>query len=171
MSTDNDPIDNAAIISTLKTRIDELETALKTAQLKESIAYDILKELNVKHNNALANVHQQHQHLQKRINELENPESRNTNKLSWLGKVIFILKRTGRPLRATELFDEICLMDHELSLKSNPAVFLSVVLHKGVKEKRLSLHKILGIRGGFYALQEWHDDEGKLESYMIEQLY
>lgn len=99
------------------------------------------------------------------------PPVRLIKHLSWLGKVIYVLQKDGRPLSAAELYDEVDELDGELGFKQNPKTLLSVVLHKAVKENRLTLHKVKGTRGAYYALKEWTDENGNLKGNLFETLY
>lgn len=99
------------------------------------------------------------------------PPARLIKHLSWLGKIIYVLQKEGRPLSAAELYDEVDELDGELGFKQNPKTLLSVVLHKAVKENRLTLHKVKGTRGAYYALKEWTDENGNLKGNLLETLY
>jgi len=81
-----------------------------------------------------------------------------------------MLRRTGRPLRAAELFEEISRVDRELGQRANPSNFLLAVLSDGIKAGRLVLHKVKGTRGGYYLLEEWVDEHGEPDSAMIMEM-
>lgn len=143
-------------------RIKELEKQLLTADVKVEVAYEIAKKLE-----------QQNKQLQARIHELEDPRSRHGNGLGWVGKIVQVITRSGRPLRSREIMHELSAMDNEgmLSGLANPNSYLSVVLAKGVKAGRLKIFKMPGTRGGYYALAEWLDKKGELPENMRSELF
>lgn len=157
-------------VSQLIERIHTLESALKDAEVKAKIIQDLSVELTNKNNQLNILLQNENQSHQKQLADLRNPEGRYSNRLSWMGKVIFMIRKEGKPLRSVEIVDLLLKIDDNLHLKANPNTFISVVLAKAVREKRLSLHKIFGTRGGYYALEEWVDDKGNLEEYIKEQL-
>ena len=151
-------------------RIKELESAQITAEMKAKVSQELLVELQNKNNHLLRQLRSAEQEHSKQIAVLNNPDGRFSDRLSWLGKVVFVLRREGRPQRPVEIVEMLQELDDSLYSKANPSTFISVVLAKAVREKRLSLHKIFGTRGGYYALEEWLDDKGNLEDYIKEQL-
>lgn len=150
----------------LEKRIKALEEELEISKLTERAALELANEVNEKLKERISHSNK----LQVRNEELENPDGRYYQGLSWLGKVMYIIRREGRPLRSMEIFNELNQMDKELSKRSNPSGFLSVVLNKAVKEGRLTIHKLPGTRGSFYAVKEMIDKDGNLLDDMSEQL-
>lgn len=151
-------------------RIHTLETALRDAEIKSKIVQDLSVELTNKNNQLNTLLQNEKQAHQKQLADIRNPEGRYSNRLSWMGKVFYVIRKEDKPLRAVEIVELLLELDDSLHLKANPNTFISVVLAKAVKEKRLSLHKIFGTRGGYYALEEWLDDNGNLEDYIKDQL-
>lgn len=161
--------DEVPNVNSLLARIKELEEALRYSKLKEDEAMKLVVE-----------VHRRNQHymeenakLKARNKELEDPEDRHHNGgLGWLGKVVQVIRRIGRPLRSSEILHELMAMDknEELSSRANPNTYVSVVLSKGVQAGRLKIYKVPGTRGGYYALEEWIDEDGKLSDEMRRQL-
>jgi hypothetical protein len=157
MSEENTASDAKMMIEFLRFQVKELESQLKAA--KATIA-NYQKAANGSNT-----------HPKEVGKKQELPTARQVKHLSWQGKVIFVLQTHERPMTASELFDEVDALDGELGFKQNPKVLLSVVLHKAVKEQRLTLHKVKGTRGAYYALKEWTDKEGNLNKAMREQLF
>jgi hypothetical protein len=171
MNTENTETDQSTLIEYLRQQIKQLEEALQAARLKEKVAYDMLEALQAKYNTPQSSSYPQTQNLIQQSNPQENLEQPDIDKLSWLGKIIFILRQAGKPLRAAELYDKLDQLEFSFSYKTKPMMLLSVILSKSVKEKRLSLHKLHGTKGGYYALPEWVNSDGSLDSYMMEQMY
>ncbi|MES2477995.1 MAG: hypothetical protein V4561_02845 [Bacteroidota bacterium] len=160
MENGNSDVDPELMIDYLRFRVKELESELKRAN--ELIAgYQKPTNEQVNFENISVNS----------IKEKVRPPARLIKHLSWLGKVIFVLQAEGRPMSAAELYDEVDDLDGELGFKRNPKTLLSVVLHKAVKEKRLTLHKVKGTRGAYYALIEWTDENENLNSKLKEKLF
>jgi hypothetical protein len=151
-------------------RIHTLESALRDAEIKSKVVQDVSVELANKNNELNIQLQNEKQAHQKQLADIRNPEGRYSNRLSWMGKVIYVIRNEDMPMRAVEIVDTLLKLDDSLHLKANPNTFISVVLAKAVKEKRLSLHKIFGTRGGYYALEEWLDEKGNLLEDIKEQL-
>ncbi len=150
-------------VTVLEVRIKELEKALKESEEREKIKSGVCSDILLKYNSLAAEANRQINTLKERITELETGKGKYHSGLEWLGKIVFILRRTGRPLKAKELFEEINKIDPELRKRANPSNFLSAVLSEGVKNGRLILHKVKGTRGGYYALEGWTDEDGDLD--------
>lgn len=157
-------------IPALVARIKELETALELSGLRTKAAIEMTEKING-HYRTLC---QQNQNLLLRIKKLEDPEERyDTAGLGWLSKIALILKRSGRPMRSREIFQELSEMDKAsgaMSWLANPEGQISVVLRNGVSSGRLRRFSIRGTRGGYYALEEWMDKDGKLTDEMKRQM-
>jgi hypothetical protein len=154
----------------LNKRIRALEEALRQSEIREDVKGDLYAELVVKYNSLLERANREVAALKERITELETGGGRYHTGLEWLGKVVFILRRTGRPLKARELVEAIARIDPALRKRANPPNFLSAVLSEGVKAGRLLLHKVKGTRGGYYVLEEWTDEQGNLDVDMKSEL-
>ncbi|HEY8936924.1 MAG TPA: hypothetical protein VIM65_16975 [Cyclobacteriaceae bacterium] len=109
--------------------------------------------------------------LQKKYDTLKSkyPDIKTTDydlNWSWVNKIVFVLKKTDRPLQSSEIID--LLMPHEPGLKSSryrPQSF-SPNLGKAVKYKRVIAYKLGGTRGYYYVLPEWmHDQHVLLKNY------
>ena len=157
MSEENTARDAKMIIEFLRFQVKELENQLKVANA--TIASYQKTANNTKPSS------------KETVKQQAPLTSRHIKHLSWQGKVIFVLQTHERPMTASELYDEVDALDGELGFKQNPKVLLSVVLHKAVKEQRLTLHKVKGTRGAYYALKEWSDKEGNLNKAMREHLF
>lgn len=159
MENGNNDVDPELMIDYLRFRVKELESELKRAN--ELIA-GYQKSTNEQVN---------FENIPNHTKEGVRTPARLIKHLSWLGKVIFVLQAEGRPMSAAELYDEVDDLDGELGFKRNPKTLLSVVLHKAVKEKRLTLHKVKGTRGAYYALIEWTDENGNLNNELRKKLF
>jgi hypothetical protein len=160
MENENTDLDKQLTIDFLRFQVKELESELKKVK------------------GLLANCHQSK--LGQTITTIEPLNTRKTiekpspkviKRLSWLGKIVLVLRSEQRPMTATELFEVVDNLDGELGFKQNPRTLFSVVLHKAVKENRLTIHKVKGTRGAYYALKEWTDENGNLKGNLLDTLY
>ena len=112
------------------------------------------------------------QALAERNKVLENPNGVHYESLSWRRKVIFILRKRKRPLRAQDIIQELKIMAAlTQGGDTHSAHSLSVVLASAVKGGQLHLERVKGERGAYYALPEWLDEEGKLKEKMQKLLW
>ncbi len=159
----------ASDVKSLLARIKELEEALRYSKVKEDEAMKLVVEVHRRNHVYI----EENAKLKARNKELEDPDDRHhTSGLGWLGKVVHVIRRIERPLRSNEILHELLAMDkdRDLSSRANPNTYVSVVLTKGVQSGRLKIYKVPGTRGGYYALEEWVDKDGKLNDEMKRQL-
>ena len=155
-------------IESLLLRVQQLESDLKLALDREKAAMKLtLEAYQVAQLVQTQNMEltKQNKVLTDRNRNLEDPGGLlDSGSLGWLSRVIQVIRRVGRPLRSADVLYELNLIEgkplqHKLSIDKKT---LSVILSKGVKEKRLKIFKVAGTRGGYYAVQEWVDKEGNL---------
>lgn len=152
--------DAKLIIDFLRFQIKELEAQLKEANAIIARYQKAASDKNITQESSF-----------EELKSSETPPAKLIKHLSWLGKIVFVLKKNARPMTSSELFEEVDSLDGELGFKKDPKVLFSVVLHKAVKENRLTLHKVKGTRGAYYALKEWTDENGNLKGNLLETLY
>ncbi len=89
---------------------------------------------------------------------------------SWVNKIVFVLKKTDRPLLSGEIIG--LLVPQEPGLKSSsrrPQAF-SANLGKAVKYQRVAAYKRGGARGYYYVLPQWMDNHGVLQKEYEEKI-
>jgi hypothetical protein len=90
---------------------------------------------------------------------------------SWVTKIVYVLKKTQRPLLSSEMID--FLVPHELGLRESyyrPQAF-SPHLGKAVKYRCVVTYKRGGRRGNYYVLPDWIDAHGILLKQYEERIY
>lgn len=149
-------------------RILDLEKELDRTAAQRDEAYELAKEAL---NRSRAHEEQNAAH-HRRIQELEDPQGRQGKGLGWIGKAVHVIKQHGRPMRAQEIIHELRARDKEglLQFTDDPEAHLSSVLSKAKKLGRLKVFKVAGTRGGYYAIEDWVDEAGKLIPEMKAQL-
>ncbi len=75
-------------------------------------------------------------------------------KLSWVNKIIFVLKQAARPLRSSEIIETLLLVDTELVFKDDAQKSLSVHLTKALKYGRIIGKRQNGQNGYLFSLPE-----------------
>ena len=116
----------------------------------------------------LKEIYAEREMLLHRVEELEKLENKRlkadgyAEMSSMVSKIAFVLQRENRPLRSPEL---ICLLErHEpvLAQHHNKVQYFSAFLSNAVSLKRILCRKVKGVRGYYYLLPSWVDDEGKV---------
>lgn len=168
----------------LLSRIGELDAALQEAQKKELAAYKVAEQAMTLYKNLelqlkateeqKMDLDEQVWQLELKIQQLENPQGVNISGLSWLGKIVLLLRRSARPMQRKEIVQELIELDTESKLpknKNDAGNSISVVLSKALKSGRLQLVKKDGTRGGYYILKEWTDKNGNLSDEMENNVF
>jgi hypothetical protein len=100
--------------------------------------------------------------------EEEKPEglSEKNFNLQWSypTKVAFLLTITNKPLMSEEIHKMLVKMDRHYSAYGDPKGTLSVYLTMAVKRGRIKKIKLPGIKTLYFALPEWIDEIGGLNS-------
>ncbi len=155
-------------IESLKKRIKELDSELTSTDVKMYLWMEIANKGKAEYQTLL----KRNQWLENRNKQLENPKAPRYHSLSWQGKIVFCIKKLKRPLRSQEIIQELQIMEASTEgLKYQRDNFISVVLSNAVKAGRLHIEKMRGTRGGFYALSEWLNEEGKLPEKMLKNMW
>ena len=149
--------------------VKSLEASLKATREREEKALEAVQDLQAYNELLVARVRK----LEARVHELENPKARRHEDQSWVDKVAQIIGRTGRPMRSREIMRELQTMDRDADLEAlaDPNKSLSVALSRGVEAGRLKMFKLLGTRGGYYALSKWVDKNGNLSKAMRDEMW
>ena len=109
--------------------------------------------------------------LKARLLEYENPKDGYDNSWSWVTKIIFTIAKFGKPLRSAEVILLLQAREPVLQEKRSKEKFISAFLNTAIKHQRLIPYKHKGVRGNYYCLPEWMDDEDQLSEEMRRQIY
>ena len=78
----------------------------------------------------------------------------------------------GKPLRSAEIIPLLKDRQPEIVKKQDSLEkYISAFLNTAIKQGRLVPYKLKGVRGNFYCLPEWIDEDGELRLEMKEQIY
>ncbi len=107
--------------------------------------------------------------LRKRVAELEKQLQEQQNKdgyrnaSSWISKIAFTLQQENRPLRSSELIGLLEKREPALAQNNNKVQYFSAFLSKAARYGRVIQQKVKGVRGYYYLLPEWLDDQGSVK--------
>ena len=90
---------------------------------------------------------------------------------TWVSKLVFIVAHANKPLRSADIISLLSRREPMLHEKESKEKFISASLNAAKKFRRLIPYKLQGVRGNFYCLPEWMDQDGVLLPEMREQIY
>jgi hypothetical protein len=102
----------------------------------------------------------------RRIRELEKQENDRLSAdgyqsaSSWISKIVFTLQRENRPLRSPELIRLLEKREPLLAGHHNKIQYFSAFLSTAVSYGRVIQQKVKGVRGYYYLLPSWVDEQG-----------
>jgi chromosome segregation ATPase len=133
----------------LKEKQDELEKV--NEQLKQAISE------NVK--------------LKRQLRKLEQPKDEYDYGWSWISKIVFLVAQANKPLRSAEIISVLRVREPDLNQKASKEKFLSAFLNVAMQHQRLIPYKLKGVRGNYYCLPEWINEDGELLPEMRRKIY
>ena len=90
---------------------------------------------------------------------------------SWVSKIVFIVKQANKPLRSSEIIEELAHREPVLQTKRSKEQFVSAFLNLAMQHQRLITYKLKGVRGYYYCLPEWINGEKELLQEMRRKIY
>jgi hypothetical protein len=87
-------------------------------------------------------------------------------------ELVFLVTKAGKPLRSAEIIRLLTDRHPEIIKKQDSMEkYISAFLNTDMKHGRLVPYKLKGIRGNFYCLPEWMDDNGELLQELRNVIY
>ena len=135
--------------------LQKLQEVIRELEQKNNLQHGLLKEVVA-----------ENQHLRKRVAELEEQLTGQLNSdgyndtSSWISKIVFTLQQEDRPLRSTTLIGMLAKREPSLANHHNKVQYFSAFLSNAVSYNRIVKQKVKGVRGYYYLLPEWVDDQG-----------
>jgi len=110
--------------------------------------------------------------LEKRVEKYEKPNDGYNKAWTVVTKIVFLITKADKPLRSSEIIPllqarEPSIVNKQASLEK----YVSAFLNTAVKHERLIPYKLKGVRGNFYCLPEWVDEEGGLIPEMRRKIF
>lgn len=109
--------------------------------------------------------------LKRRLKKHETPGEEYNYGWSWISKIVFLVKLANKPLRSAEIIGVLQKKEPVLHEKVSKEKFLSAFLNVAMQHGRLIPYKLKGVRGNYYCLPEWVDEEGELLAEMRRKIY
>lgn len=100
-----------------------------------------------------------------------NPKDEYNKSRTWVSKIVFLVANANKPLRSAEIIALLLRREPVLYEKESKEKFISPSLNSAIKSKRLIPYKLPGVRGNFYCLPEWVNDDGELLKEMRGKIY
>ncbi|WP_133162755.1 hypothetical protein [Flavipsychrobacter stenotrophus] len=147
-----------------KTQENTSENAQKS---REQLQKDVnsLKEL-------LREAYLEIQKLKEGLHNYENPGDGYNKRWTMVTKLVFLVAKAGKPLRSAEIIPLLTDRQPEIIKKQDSLEkYISAFLNTAMKHGRLIPYKLKGVRGNFYCLPEWMDEDGELLQKMRQKVY
>jgi hypothetical protein len=109
--------------------------------------------------------------LQVLLDHYVSPKDKYDESRTWVSKLVFIVAHANKPLRSADIISLLSRREPMLHEKESKEKFISPSLNAAKKFRRLIPYKLQGVRGNFYCLPEWMDQDGVLLPEMREQIY
>jgi hypothetical protein len=81
---------------------------------------------------------------------------------SWINKIIYILRELDKPSTSSDIVNLMLEFDEDLRFTYEKVKYLSPHFTKASKYGRIIQHKIKGIKGYYYILPDWIDENNIL---------
>lgn len=112
------------------------------------------------------------ENLKNRLEKHENPKDEYNKRWTMVTKIAFLITKAQKPLRSSEILQlltnrEPTIMKKQASMEK----YLSAFLNTAMKHRRLIPYKLKGVRGNYYCLPEWINEEDELLQEMRKKIY
>ena len=109
--------------------------------------------------------------LKKRLLQYEKHGDEYKNGWTWLSKVVYLISKANKPLRSVKILEQLELREDDLQRINDTEKLLSEVLNTATKNGRLIQYKLKGVRGYYYCLPQWIDEQNQLLPVMRKKIY
>lgn len=110
--------------------------------------------------------------LKNRLQNHEKPKDEYNKRWTMVTKIAFLIAETAKPLRSSEILQLLTNREPTIVTKqASMEKYLSAFLNAAMKHGRLIPYKLKGVRGNYYCLPEWIDEEGELLPEMRKMIY
>jgi hypothetical protein len=110
--------------------------------------------------------------LKESVSKYEKPDDGYNKSWTMVAKIVFLITKANRPLRSSEIIPllrarEPLIVNKQVSLEK----YVSAFLNTAMKHERLTPYKLKGVRGNYYCIPEWIDEEGGLLKELRQKIY
>lgn len=130
-----------------KKEVDEL---LKEKQHQLEVQYSVLKEVYENYER----LKKEHDLLKEKLSRYECPNDGYRKDWTWVAKIVFVLKQSGKPLRSAEIIEILEKREEHLRVHSSKQQYFSAFINLALKAERIKREKRKGERGYYYFLTE-----------------
>ena len=109
--------------------------------------------------------------LRKQLNQPNVPKDGYEYNRTWISKIVFMVTNANKPLRSVEIIALLLPREPVLNQKVSKEKFISPFLNSAMQYERLIPFKLKGVRGNYYCLPEWMDEESQLIPEMRTKIY
>lgn len=142
---------------------------IKLERLKKKLA-ETQKELS-ETKNQLHKQENENIKLRLLLDNYVNPKDEYNKSRTWVSKIVFIVAKANKPLRSAEIIALLLQRESVLHEKESKEKFISPSLNAAMKFRRLLTYKLHGVRGNYYCLPEWINEQGELLPKMRSKIY
>lgn len=112
------------------------------------------------------------ENLKNRLEKHENPKDEYSKRWTMVTKIAFLITKAQKPLRSSEILQLLTNREPTIIKKqASMEKYLSAFLNTAMKHGRLIPYKLKGVRGNYYCLPEWINEEGELLLEMRKKVY
>jgi hypothetical protein len=109
--------------------------------------------------------------LRKQLDQPNIPKDGYEHNRTWISKIVFMVTNANKPLRSVEIIALLLPREPVLNEKVSKEKFISPFLNSAMQYERLIPFKLKGVRGNYYCLPEWIDEDGELLPDMRNNIY
>lgn len=110
--------------------------------------------------------------LTERLNQYEKPADGYNKHWSMVTKIVFLITKADQPLRSAEIIPLLKAREPSIVKKQDSLEkYVSAFLNTAMKHERLIPYKLKGVRGNFYCLPEWIEEDGELIDKMRSKIF
>ena len=148
-----------------------VETSENSGNYMDNAAEKLGKE-NRALKELLADALEKIKNLEKRLENYEKPNDGYNKAWTVVTKIVFFITKANKPLRSSEIITLLKQREPAIIKKQDSLEkYLSAFLNTAVKYKRIMPYKLKGVRGNYYFIPEWMDEDENLIPEMRAKIY
>lgn len=124
----------------------EVDALLKEKQHQLDVQYSVLKEVYTKYEL----LKKEHAELKTMLAEYETPNDGYRKDWTWVAKIVFVLRQSGRPMRSAEIIEILEKREQHLREHTSKQQYFSAFINMALKAERIKREKRKGERGFYY---------------------
>ena len=126
----------------------EVAELLKEKQHQLEVQYSVLKDVYENYER----LKKEHDLVKEKLSRYENPDDGYRKDRTWVAKIVFVLEKAGKPLRAAEIIEILEKREEHLREHSSKQQYFSAFINMALKAERIKREKRKGERGYYYSV-------------------